>query len=90
MKLTAVQEPFFWAGVNDQVLSTILDKNAELLIGLWLNTKLGVYKTKHFMWIILSSFRKLYSYSVLEFYSMLNFYGYQNQMISKLMQIPWQ
>jgi hypothetical protein len=56
---TAVQEPVLWAGVSDQWLSTTLDKNVALLIGLWQNTELGVCK-KHLMYIKLLSFKKLY------------------------------
>ena len=54
---TAVQELVLWAGVSDQWLSTTLDQNVALLIGLWQNTELGVCK-KHLMYIILLSFWK--------------------------------
>ena len=51
-QFTALQEPVFWAGVSDQWLSTTLDQNSALLIGLGQNTELGVCK-KHLMYIIL-------------------------------------
>ena len=54
-----VQEPVFRAGVSDQCLSTTLDQNVALLIGLCQNTELGVCK-KHLNYIMLSSFRKLH------------------------------
>ena len=58
-QFTALQEPFFWAGVSDQWLSTTLDQN--YLIGLGQNTELAVCK-KHLMYIILIllSFKKLH------------------------------
>ena len=56
---TAVKEPVLWAGVSDQWLSTTLDQNVALLIGLWQYIELGASK-KHLMYIILSSFRKLH------------------------------
>ena len=80
---TAVQEPFFWTSVNDQLLLTTLDQNSALLIGLWQNTELGVCK-KNLMYIMLLSFKKIHFHSVLEFYSIFN----QHQMIKKLIQIP--
>ena len=44
MQFIAVKEPFFWAGVSDQWLSTTLDQNLALLIGLWQNHEVKVSK----------------------------------------------
>jgi hypothetical protein len=60
VRFKAVQEPVFWAGVRDQWLSTTLDQNSALLIGLWQNHDVQV-KKKHFKSITLLSFQKHHS-----------------------------
>ena len=56
---TAVKEPVFWAGVNDQLLSTTLDKNSALLIdygvNTWDTTKLKNEILLLYLWILFSS-----------------------------------
>ena len=89
--LTAVQELFFWADVNNQLLSTKLKQNSALLIGLWQNTKFCVCK-KNLMYIcntfVIQKLHLSFSSWVLQHvkFVMVN----QHQMISKLIQIPLQ